>query len=88
MNNWLKRSPGSPNVEAVPAMLPALEVAEKSDGYPYLTIGEELRLNAVRHWANAQRYISEGRPDYALGSQRKAYLNLARMEIFKRYGGL
>lgn len=84
--NWLTRSPGSPNVEAVPAMLPALEAAEKS--YLYSTIDEELRLNAVRHWANAQRYISEGRPDYALGSQRKAYRNLARMEIFKRYGGL
>lgn len=41
----------------------------------YLTIVQELRNNGDRHAANAQKYIDQGKTEYAKGSMLKAERN-------------
>lgn len=53
----------------------------------YMTLSENIRKNGDRHKANAERYLSQGLPEYAAGSMRKAEKNYKRAdeieEIFK-----
>lgn len=41
----------------------------------YISVSESIRQNGDRHKANAERYLAEGKPDYAAGSLRKAARN-------------
>lgn len=61
-------------------------IAEDGNYYPYTTLREGVRLNALRHQANGDRYVREGKPDYALGSYRKAQKNFELAERFRRWG--
>jgi hypothetical protein len=61
-------------------------IAEDGNHYPFITLRESVRLNALRHQANGDRYVREGMPDYALGSYRKAQKNFERAESFSNVG--
>jgi hypothetical protein len=64
------------------------KIAEDGNHYPFITLQEIVRLNALRHQANGDRYVREGKSDYALGSYRKAKKNFELAERLQRWGAL
>jgi hypothetical protein len=65
-----------------------IAICDDKDGnhYPFITLAESVRRNALRHQANGDRYVRDGKPDYALGSYRKAQKNFELAERLQRWG--
>ncbi len=63
-----------------------LQLGVHMTDYPYVTIVQGLIQNAERHKANGDRYMLEGKPDYAEGSYRKAAKNMEQAKVFTEFG--